>query len=458
MTPTGTGLRAQDDTVSDVGTLIDRAPWGPYQKLLLCLVSLAILLDGFDNQALGFALPDILRDWSLTKADLALALAAAQLGMFFGAIGGGFLGDRFGRKTALVGSVLLFGIATGLIGLAGGPNMLAVLRLIAGIGLGAAFPNVAALAAEFTPARRRSLAVVITIVCVPLGGVIGGTAASFVMPLLGWRSLFVGAGCFTLLVSIVIAVGLPESVRFLARSPKNDDRVQAILRRMGVSRPDGANVTIINDGRMNQGTEARGSILSPDLRSDTFFLWIAFFFSLMSVYAAFNWLPTLLAEDGHDIAVASRGLVAFNLGGVAAALFGGWAISRFGSRPTMVTMAGAAIIVAAVLALLPGATLSVPMLFALLALEGGFINGVQTTLYALGSSIYPTSLRAFGVGTATGVGRIGAIASSLLGAIVIGWGAAAGFHWSIAIVMIVVAVALLMIRNHARPTIGHRLR
>ncbi|KAJ8135086.1 hypothetical protein OY671_011701, partial [Metschnikowia pulcherrima] len=102
----------------------------------------------------------------------------------------------------------------------------------------------------------------------------------------------------------------------------------------------------------------------------------------------------------------------------------------------------------------PTTTLSLPTLFASLALEGGFINGVQTTLYALGSAIYPTSLRAFGVGAATGIGRAGAIASSLLGALVIGWGAAAGFHWSIASVMCVVAIALLGIRNHARPAVA----
>lgn len=448
----GPARSGSDDKASDIGALIDRAPWSPYQKLLLGLVSLAILLDGFDNQALGFALPDILRDWKLAKADLAMALAAAQLGMFFGAIGGGFIGDRLGRKFALVGSVLLFGVATTLIGLANGPNMLSLLRLVAGIGLGAAFPNVAALAAEFTPTRRRSLAVVITIVCVPLGGVIGGTAASFIMPLLGWRSLFVGAGLVTLAICGIIIVALPESVRFLARSPQNSDRVAAILRRMGIALTDNLTQTKSEGTVSSEKQLIQRSIFADGLARDTVLLWIAFFFSLMSVYAAFNWLPTLLAEDGHDIVVASRGLVAFNLGGVVAALCGGWAISRFGSRATMVTMAFAAILSAVALAFLPTTTLSLPVLFALLALEGGFINGVQTTLYALGSAIYPTSLRAFGVGTATGIGRVGAIASSLLGAIVIGWGASAGFHWSIAFVMFVVAIALLWIRNHARPT------
>ncbi len=443
-----------DGRATNVSTLIDRAPWSPYQKLLLCLVSLAILLDGFDNQALGFALPDILRDWKLAKADLSLALAAAQLGMFFGAIGGGLIGDRLGRKSALVGSVLLFGIATAMIGLANGPDVLAVLRLCAGIGLGAAFPNVAALAAEFTPARRRSLAVVITIVCVPLGGVIGGTAASFIMPLLGWRSLFVGAGLVTLAICGIIVLALPESVRFLARSPHNIGRVSAILRRMGISPSDILPLPMSKGTASAEMPHFQGSILAAGLRRDTILLWTAFFFSLMSVYAAFNWLPTLLAEDGHDIVVASRGLVAFNLGGVVAALCGGWAISRFGSRATMVTMAFAAILSAIALAFLPTTTLSLPTLFALLALEGGFINGVQTTLYALGSAIYPTSLRAFGVGAATGIGRAGAIASSLLGALVIGWGAAAGFHWSIALVMCVVAIALLGIRNHARPAVA----
>lgn len=435
----------------DIGPLIDNGAWSGYQKLLLLLVSLAVLLDGFDNQSLGFTLPSILQDWGLAKADLAPALAAAQFGMLIGAIGGGAVGDRVGRKIALVASTVLFGVTTLMIGFADSPLHLVILRFVAGIGMGAAFPNVAALASEFTPARHRSLAVVISIVCVPLGGVIGGMAASVIMPLYGWRAVFLMAGVATMVIAVLLIVGLPESVRFLNSKGGQDDKVRAILRRMGIA-ADEQTRAVRDEKDETDPTVVNASILGRDLRSDTLFLWIAFFFSLVSVYAAFNWLPTLLVESGHDIAVASRGLAAFNMGGVATALLAGWAIGRFGSKRTTVAMAVAAAIAALLLAVVPGYTGSVSVLFILLALEGGFINGVQTTLYAVASHIYPTAVRARGVGTATGLGRTGAVTSSLLGAAVIGVGGAVAFHWSIAAVMLIVAGSLIMIKRHSTPS------
>jgi AAHS family 4-hydroxybenzoate transporter-like MFS transporter len=151
----------------------------------------------------------------LPKAALGSALAAAQVGMLIGAISGGVVGDRFGRKAALVASTTLFGAGTLLIGFVHTPLQLASLRFAAGLGLGAAFPTVAALAAEFTPARHRSLAVILSIVCVPLGGVVGGMAASAILPVMGWQALFVLAGACTLGLALLLVLAVPESVTFL---------------------------------------------------------------------------------------------------------------------------------------------------------------------------------------------------------------------------------------------------
>ncbi len=131
---------ALGEAPSSVAGVIDDRPWAWRQKLLLALVSLTILLDGFDNQSLGFALPSLMRDWRLPKAALGSALAAAQVGMLIGAISGGVVGDRFGRKAALVASTTLFGAGTLLIGFVHTPLQLASLRFAAGLGLGRLSP------------------------------------------------------------------------------------------------------------------------------------------------------------------------------------------------------------------------------------------------------------------------------------------------------------------------------
>ncbi|MDE1918818.1 MAG: MFS transporter [Sphingomonadales bacterium] len=428
--------------------MIDARPWGWRQKLLLALVSLAILLDGFDNQSLGFALPSLMKDWGLPKAALGVALAAAQFGMLIGAVSGGVVGDRFGRKVALVASTTLFGVGTLVICFVHTPMQLAGLRFAAGLGLGAAFPNVAALAAEFTPVRHRSLAVILSIVCVPLGGVVGGMAASAILPTMGWQALFLLAGACTLGLALLLVLALPESVNFLLSKGADATRVMRSLRCMGLGDPV---LPATSAPQPHEPSAPLSSIWAPAWRADTLLLWAAFFFSLVSVYAAFNWLPTLLAESGLSVAEAAQGLAAFNMGGVATALLGGALMARFGSRRVMGAMALVAVGAAVALALLAHTNLPLVATFALIALEGGCVNGAQTSLYALASNIYPAATRARGVGLATGIGRLGAISSALLGAMVVGTLGLAGFHWAIAGVMVVVAAAVGLIARHVPP-------
>jgi len=430
---------------TDGTTLLDRRAWSVSQKLLLGLVSLAILLDGFDNQALGFALPSLMKDWGLPKSALGGALAAAQLGMLIGAISGGVMGDRRGRKLALVVSVTLFGAATLIIGFAGSPRQLTALRFIAGLGLGAAFPNVAALAAEFTPARHRSLAVIISIVCVPLGGVVGGMAASVILPAMGWQALFVLAGGCTLALAVVLALVIPESVTFLMCHGASEARIQRSLRRMGFGESAADKVPLPTSDKPPLPLAA---VLGAEWRTDSLLVWTAFFFSLVSVYAAFNWLPTLLADGGLSVAQAAQGLAAFNMGGVFAALMAGTTIGRYGSRRVMLAMTMGAAATAALLAILTRSSMPLPGMFLLIAVEGGCVNGVQTSLYALASNIYPAAMRARGVGLATGVGRLGAIASAFLGAMVVGVLGLSGFHWVIAATMALVTVTLSLVARH----------
>ena len=97
-----------------------------------------------------------------------------MVGMMLGGAIGGFVGDRFGRRVALLGSVVTFGVLTICIYFADNIATLVVLRFFAGLGLGGAMPNAAALSSEYVPKRHRPFAVTLTIVCIPLGGSLAG--------------------------------------------------------------------------------------------------------------------------------------------------------------------------------------------------------------------------------------------------------------------------------------------
>src|SRR5215813_7116165 len=130
----------------NVGKLLDEGNWTGYQKLLIFGAALTIILDGVDNQLLGNAVPSLMKEWSLPRGAFSTALAMSPFGMMIGGAVGGMLGDRIGRRTALLTSVLSFAALTLIISTANSIAMLSVLRFVAGLGLGGAMPNAAALA------------------------------------------------------------------------------------------------------------------------------------------------------------------------------------------------------------------------------------------------------------------------------------------------------------------------
>jgi len=437
----------------DIAALIDEAPWNLRQKALLVAVGCAILLDGFDNQSLGLAAPAILHNWQVSKENLAPILALGQVGMMFGTAFGGLAGDRLGRKTALLSSVLVFALATALMAVVGSIAQLGALRLLAGFGLGGALPNAAALVAEYTPARNRSFAVTSTIVCVPLGGVLGGLIAADLLPVYGWRTLFAVAGAIPLVLCVIMAIFVPESVRFLMVRGSDVERVRRMLARVGLTLP--AHATLREPERDGEHRNRFMELLLPARRHDTLALWVSFAFCLLAIYAAFNWLPTMLADAGYDLAVSSRGLMAFNLGGVIAALCGGWLFGRLGSKIPMLVMAVVGAVTGGGMFFWhPAADTPILTVLILLGLLGGCVNGVQTTMYALAAHLYPVSIRSTGVGAASSVGRIGAISSAVIGAAMLTALGPAGFYVLMTVAMLVTAAALMVLRGHVRPARG----
>lgn len=440
----------------DIGAIIDAGRWTGYQKLVSALVALVIVFDGFDNQVLGFALPAIVGEWGVDRSAFAPVVALGLIGMAIGTALAGIVGDRFGRRPTLIGTMLLFACATAGISLAQDLTAVSVLRFLAGAGIGGALPNAAALTAEFAPARSRAVAVTLTIVCVPMGGIIGGLLAARLLPTLGWRSLFVIGGAAPVALALLLLAVLPESPRYLARHARRWPELARLLARCGHRTSPGIGFTDLTE-QVAGRRAGLGALFAGFYRRDTLALWAAFFFTLMAVYTAFSWMPTMLAANGLDLATSSNGLTAYNFGGVMGALCGAALISLYGSRWVMVGMACGGALSALVLMLTPiRVEGSHALLVSLLGAHGFFVNSVQTTLYALAAHVYMTSVRATGTGAALAVGRLGAILSSFIGATVLA-GGASGYYQMLAVAMSGCCMGLLVVRRHVERSQDHQI-
>ena len=441
----------------DPGKLIDEGTWSTYQKLLVFGTAATIIVDGLDNQLLPNAVPAMIREWGLQRADFTLALAVGPFGMMVGGLLGGLAGDRFGRRPTLIGCVALFGALTCMMALVGSIEALSVLRLLAGIGLGGAMPNAATLAAEYVPIRQRAFAVTATIVCIPLGGALAGELAALVIPTSGWRALFIIGGILALVIGLVLWKLIPESPKFLARHPERWPELTRLLRRSGHDIPVDATFSVPREGDVSpMFSDKIANLFRGGLARDTTALWVAFFFGLMANYVIVLLLPALLtsASIGFSQAAASRALAMSNYGGVAGALLGAMVLQRLGSRVAMLAMAAGAVLCAGILVGLPLDPTNTAGLMAMLLLTGGLINGVQTTMYALAAHVYPTAIRSTGVGTAVAVGRIGNVVAAYAASAAIDRGGPPAYFALWSVLMLLVLVALACVRRHVPGTVA----
>jgi AAHS family 4-hydroxybenzoate transporter-like MFS transporter len=430
----------------DVGQALDEGRWTAYQKFLVALAALTILFDGIDNQLLGVTIPSLMREWGLSRVAFAPVASLSLFGMMIGGAIAGMGGDRFGRRRALFVSMSVFGVSTLGVAAVNTVRTLAVLRFITGLGLGGAIPNATALAAEYVPRGRRALAVTLTIVCIPLGASLAGLIATPLLPAIGWRGLFIAGGVCPLVIAAALSPILPESPRYLARHRDRWDELAALLRRMGHTLEQS---TAFSDAGSSALTRSRVTDLFREgYARDTVLLWIAFFSCLVAIYLGFNWLPSVVAGAGLA-SVSSTSVGVFNLGGVVGALGGGAVITRYGSRWAMLAMAAGAAAGCVFLSQLPlNVHTSVFTLLAALAFAGGLINALQSTLYALAGHVYPTSVRATGIGAAASFGRSGAVLSGYAGPWALGYGGTPAFFTLMGASVLVTLLALSGVRRH----------
>jgi len=297
----------------------------------------------------------------------------------------------------LIGSVLLFGLFS----LATAhvwdyPSLLAA-RFMTGLGLGAAMPILIALSSEAAEDHNRSIAVSVTYAGIPLGGAVAALLGMLNVGG-GWRGLFYVGGVVPLLIAFLLLFLLPESRAYLGRN-------QPLT---AASRPAS------NDGM--------AGLFKSNMWKQTLLLWLASFFVLTVLYMLLNWLPSLLQGKGFSRADAGMVQLLFNFGGAAGSLTVGRLMDSKGRLFTSVA------IYVGMLLSLAGLGLSDSFGMMLLAgLGAGFCAlGGQLVLYAMAPTLYPTSIRATGVGASITIGRLGAIGGPMIAGQVLAAGMGVG--------------------------------
>src|ERR1700704_6225206 len=199
----------------DLVQLMNQLEIGRFHLQLLGLCAAVVFMDGFDAQAIGYVAPSLSQAWSLAPGALGPVFGAGLFGIMLGALVGGPVADYVGRKRVIIFAALFFGVCTLITAFAPEVQQLLIIRFITGVGLGAAMPNAIALISEYSPKRRHAIMVMVMFCGFSLGAALGGLVAGVLVPTFGWRSVFIFGGVVPLLLVPLLAVALPESVRFL---------------------------------------------------------------------------------------------------------------------------------------------------------------------------------------------------------------------------------------------------
>jgi AAHS family 4-hydroxybenzoate transporter-like MFS transporter len=424
----------------DVRAFIDSRTISPYQWLLVALCFLVVAADGMDVAIMGFVAPSITQEWGISKAAFGLVMSAAPLGLVIGALVAGPASDRWGRKGVLLLSVLLFGLFTIATAFAASPVEMAVLRLLTGVGLGAAMPNSTTLLSEYAPQRQRALLITVMFTGFNLGSAVIGFVAGALIPSHGWRSVLLAGGIAPLVLLPLLAWLLPESARLLAAQGAPSERIAALLRRVTGAAVDSAARFVSSEPPLPT-RKPIGILFAGGFAGLTFALWITYFMGLLVIYLLTGWLPTLMKDAGLSVAAAANITAMFQIGGTIGAVIVGWAMDRV-RRPVLVI--GAAYVAGAACVLAVGAAGAVSPMLTLLVFSTGFcMSGAQTGLNAFAPGCYPTVARATGVSWMLGVGRFGSIFGSAVGGALIGLGL--GFGPILAMLAVPAVLAALAI-------------
>jgi MFS transporter, AAHS family, 4-hydroxybenzoate transporter len=420
--------------VIDVARFIDERPLSSFQLRIYAASILITLLDGVDLLTVSLAAPLLAQEWAIPAKAFGPVFGAGPAGMAIGALLLGSLADHIGRKRLIIVATFLFGLSSWLTVLAHSVTELAGFRFLTGLGLGGVLPNLIALTTEYAPSRKRGSLTTLAFCGLSFGSMLAGIFGTWVMPALGWKSIFVLGGALPMTVAAGLPFVLPESIRFLAARGGRDAQIAAILREVAPSEsiPPGAQFTA-PDATAMRPSPAR--LFGSGRTATTVITTLIVVCNSFTLYFMLNWLPILLKQAGLTTQGALLSTVLLNgAGGVGAIVIGRF-MDRYGSRRVMVVTC---LLAALGVSSIGFAAQSAPLLLLVLLLAGGTILCTLLGMYVVIAEIYPTTLRSTGAGLTLGIGRVGSILGPMAG----GWALAA--QWPPGGIFVMAATPVLL--------------
>jgi MFS family permease len=397
--------------------LIARSPMHIRQVILVLLCCLINMADGYDVLSLALAAPQLTKEWGVAPQMLGIAFSATSVGLVLGAFLVAPLADRIGRRSVVLGALVLITIVHWCLAFSNSIWMVASLRFAMGIGLGTLVVSLNVLVAEFSNDRWRNVLLGILHSGFSLGMAVSGGVAAWLLEPFGWRYIFIGGGVLNIAVLLFALVFLLESPEYLtSRQPRNAlAKVNSILTLM--KHPPLHALPPIQSGKRTRISVA--ALLAPDVRRMTILIWIASLTYAVVGYFLMNWKPQVLVNAGLTPTQASYvGIVNGAFGTVGHLTIG--LLSRWIEETKLTAIYFAGLVVT--LVVFGTVPASPVLLLGTSGVLGLFTVGAYTGLFLVAIKFYSAEMRNTGVGFVVGWSRVGAIIGPMLGGLLIGAG------------------------------------
>jgi putative MFS transporter len=405
--------------MSPIAARLERLPFSRFHFKLLLMGGLGFMFEAVDAAIIAFILPVLRNKWHLTSFETGLLGSSTYIGFLVGALFAGLLGDRFGRRIVMMWSLTAFCVLTFANAFVNDWHTFFALRAFAGIGMGAEGAIIAPFLVEFVSNRYRGSFAGALAGFFSFGFVAAALVGYFVIPMNpeGWRIALV-------IVSLPVLVllwwrrSLHESPRWLESRGRHAEAsavvadIEAQIERSGVKLPP---VVVVAGDPLAYEHSASffgnlKALWKPPLARTTFMTWCLWLSITFCSYAFFVWIPGLLVQHGMTITRS----FSFSIGIYIAQIPGYYSAAYFnekiGRKATIVSYMVLACLSAISLAF---AHTNAVIVMAAVALSFS-MNGVNAGEYAYTPEVFPTRLRATGMGAASAFGRIGAICSPML--------------------------------------------
>ena len=388
---------------------MERLPLTNYQRVTFLIIATAWLFDSMDLAMMTFILAPISNTFGLTPAQTGLLGSASLAGMALGAALAGMLADRVGRKAVFQVSMIVWGGAAILCALTWSYDSLLAARFILGFGMGAEFPIAQSMVSELIPATHRGKYIALLEGFWPLGFILAGLVALVLVPVGGWRVVFLATGLPAIYV-LVIRRRVPESPRWYesrGRLAEAESTMEYIEERVekayGKPLPEPAKNGIADE--VAKGGFSLWELFTKNYRVRTIMIWTLWFFALLGYYGITTWMGKLLVDKGFTITKSIQWVLLMTLWGVPGFFSAAYFVEKLGRRPAVAGY----VLMSAVAAYFYGKAGSQQELIVAGAFMQFFFFGMWSVMYAYTPELFPTRARATACGTASTLGRIGAL-------------------------------------------------